>query len=174
MLQTKQISKVLSQGLNPISKELSTNGVNEPLSLSLLSHSGLPLTTVSNHSVEQESLTVDNLKIYSLLAMSHFKEPNNTEEDEAENGNNTRKDESNWAGMAIDKDLHLIIQKVNYAENVTNGDNSEGGEQNVVPENGEDSLYVVIFYKSEFPHAIAKLKIDNVCNALAEGLKGYN
>ena len=73
MLQTKQISKVLSQGLNPISKELSTNGVNEPLSLSLLSHSGLPLTTVSNHSVEQESLTVDNLKIYSLLAMSHLK-----------------------------------------------------------------------------------------------------
>lgn len=172
MLQTKQISKVLSQGLKPI--ELSTNGVTEPLSLSLLSHSGLPLTTVSNHSVEQGSLTVDNLKIYSLLAMSHFKEPNNTEAEEVENANNTRKEESNWAGMAIDKDLHLIIEKVDYVEKATSGANSEGGEQKVVPDNSEDSLYVVIFYKSEFPHAIAKLKIDNVCNALAEGLKGYN
>lgn len=174
MLQTKQISKVLSQGLKPIPKELSTNGVSEPLSLSLLSHSGLPLTTVSSHSVGDGSLTVDNLKIYSLLAMSHFKEPGTLEEEEEETANKKLKEESNWAGMAIDKDLHLIIQKVEYAESITNGGSNEGNEQKGIPENSGNSLYVVIFYKSEFPHAIAKLKIDNVCNALAEGLKGYN
>lgn len=174
MLQTKQISKVLSQGLKPISKELSTNGVSEPLSLSLLSSSGLPLTTVSSHSVEDESLTVDNLKIYSLLAMSHFKGPGGIEEEGEEAADKKSKEESNWAGMAINKDLNLIIQKVEYSEGITNGGSKEGNEQKGIPENNENSLYVVIFYKSEFPHAIAKLKIDNVCNALAEGLKGYN
>lgn len=174
MLQTKQISKVLSQGLKPIPKELSTNGVSEPLSLSLLSSSGLPLTTVSSHSVEAGSLTVDNLKIYSLLAMSHFKGPGGLEEEGEETVDKKWKEESNWAGMAIDKDLNLIIQKVEYSEGITNGGSNEGNEQEGIPENNENSLYVVIFYESEFPHAIAKLKIDNVCNALAEGLKGYN
>lgn len=170
MLQTKRISKVLSQGLKPISKDELPLGVNEPLSLSLLSHSGLPLTTVSRNEVESRGLTVDNLRIYSLLAMNQFK--NATEGEEGtESG---KKELSNWVGMAVDKDLHLIIQKVDYAKQLSNGESGTSSNGQLMVENNENDLYVVIFYTSEFPHAIAKLKIDNVCNAVAQGLEGYS
>lgn len=170
MLQPKQISKVLSQGLTPTPSISKSTRINSPLSLSLLSHSGLPLTTVTSSNLEQNgTLSVDNLRIYSLLATNHFKQNMSDEANES-----SGQEVAAWSGMEIDKGLHLIIQKLEYKDSEGQEDAEQKNGSDGGAGHSEDDLYVVIFYESGYPHEIAKLKINNVCGALAEGLKGYN
>lgn len=95
MLQLKQISKVLSQGLNPVS----TTNTSVPLAISLLSSAGLPLTTVTSINSE-ETLASDNLKIYSLLAVSNFQQLKTKD----------------WSLLEFEADVKAIIEQVHYSE----------------------------------------------------------
>lgn len=142
MLQLRQISKVLSQGLG------SSNSRTSPLSISLLSSNGLPLSTVRVPNQENEHLTNDNLKIYSLLALNQLRQQNDDE----------------WGLLELDENLKVVISKLEL-KNYINKEQIE--------DKREEGLYVVIFYDSMFSDAEAKLRLDNLCSALSQGLEGY-
>ncbi|CAH2355644.1 hypothetical protein CLIB1423_30S00540 [[Candida] railenensis] len=141
MLQSKQISKVLTQGLRAASVKTSTSS---PFAISLLSKSGLPLTTVTSLDEAVSEISTDNLKIYSLLAVNNFQSEN----------------VEDWTLLEFEFGIKAIIEKVKY--------DSEQDQ-----EDQESTLYVVVFYNGDFPDAVAKLKLDNINAALSEGLKGY-
>lgn len=156
MLQLKQISKVLSTALTTTPNSTSASS---PLALSLLSHSGLPLTTVTQPDLENvEYLSVDNLKIYSLLAVNFFKHQSLS----------GALSENSWAAVELDKNLNVIIEKLDIQDGSQNTDESSAEEP--VP---ELELYVVLFYTKDFSAAVAKVKLDAVAPLLSEGLKGY-
>ncbi|ODV68859.1 hypothetical protein HYPBUDRAFT_152151 [Hyphopichia burtonii NRRL Y-1933] len=142
MLQLRHISKVLSQGLG------SSNSRTSPLSISLLSSNGLPLSTVRVPNQEKEHLTNDNLKIYSLLALNQLRQQNDDE----------------WGLLELDENLKVVISKLEL-KNYINKEQIE--------DKREEGLYVVIFYDSMFSDAEAKLRLDNLCSALSQGLEGY-
>ncbi|CAK7894695.1 hypothetical protein CAAN1_02S04390 [[Candida] anglica] len=153
MLQSKQISKVLSQGLQPIGP----NDSRAPLALSLLSNSGVPLTTVTT-SNEEVSLSANNLKICSLLAVNNFEQQYDLGEEDPIPSND--ENDVKWTVLEFEESgFKAIIEKLNYTKN----------------KDIDSLLYVVIFYrKGDFPDAIAKLKVDNVCRVLEDGLRGYH
>ena len=164
MLQPKQISKLLSQALTPantLGSQPSQNGSrstlkstnsNSPLSLSLLSSEGIPLTTVYNSELLGDTgLSPDNLKIFSLLAY------NGLSHESGELSNEL------WSIMQLDKNLKVVIQRLAPSISQENEGNSHT----------QKALYVVLFYERSFPDSIAKLKVDNVCKVLNDGLQGY-
>lgn len=142
MLQLKQISKVLSQGLRAVASVKTTT--TSPFAISLLSKSGLPLTTVTSLDEAVSEISTDNLKIYSLLAVNNFQ----------------LEQVEDWTLLEFEFGIKAIIEKVNY-------------ESGLEQEDQESTLYVVVFYNGDFPDAVAKLKLDNINAALSEGLKGY-
>lgn len=149
MLQPKQISKLLSQALTPVTHSqpaqngsIQSSNVNSPLSLSLLSSEGIPLTTVYNSGLLGETgLSPDNLKIFSLVAYNGLRHESGEAADE-------------WSITELDKKLKVVIQRLAH-------------------ETPEKALYVVLFYENSFPDSIAKLKVDNVTKVLNERLEGY-
>ncbi|ODV79470.1 uncharacterized protein CANTADRAFT_22205 [Suhomyces tanzawaensis NRRL Y-17324] len=151
MLQLKQISRLLTQALTPIPSHnshtlSSTTLATSPLSLSLLSPSGIPLTTVLNTILLTEiGLSPDNLKIYSLVGFNHIQN-------------------DSWGLLEVEKGLKLVIRRLDI-ENGDHKDDTTASEGN--------HLYVILFYNEQFPDAIAKLKLDNVSEILNAGLKGY-
>ncbi|KAK6454300.1 uncharacterized protein RJT20DRAFT_130364 [Scheffersomyces xylosifermentans] len=187
MLQSKQISRLLSQGLSPIPSD-SNNGTESqpsssvtrrsaPLSISLLSHEGIPLTTVLNRSVLSETkVAPDNLRIYSLQGYKYLTSAQQPQGEEQSQSTDLK----NWEVIELDNGLKLIIKSLNV-ESATTSDSQEVlvGEEvgdNVLVNNTSkqsNSLYVVLFYAKSFPDAVAKLKLDNIAQALNEGLKGY-
>lgn len=142
MLQLRQISKVLSQGLG------SGNARTSPLSISLLSSNGLPLSTVRVPNQENEHLTNDNLKIYSLLALNQLRQQNDDE----------------WGLLELDENLKVVISRLELKNYIN---------QEQIEDKREEGLYVVIFYDGTFTDAEAKLRLDNLCSALSKGLEGY-
>ncbi|KAK6199250.1 uncharacterized protein RJT21DRAFT_45424 [Scheffersomyces amazonensis] len=215
MLQARQISQLLSQGLNSVTLNSTTTtnlGNNNvvgtttnvsPIAISLLSSEGIPLTTVVN-SNQNENKThgydSDSLKIYSLLG---YKQLQGNQSDEP---HDIRLDD--WDIIQLDEELKLIIRKINYgsanndtsdlqengiehrehvadtkAEDVhinqddINGNgnsnsNDNDNDNDYDNENAGKQLYVVLYYSSSLPDSIAKLKVDNLSQAINEGLQG--
>ncbi|EGV65284.1 hypothetical protein PSN45_002567 [Yamadazyma tenuis] len=100
MLQSKQISRVLCQGLKPVPVTSSSPSQTEsslaaPISVSLLSSKGVPLSTVIK---ADSQLTIDNIKIYSLLAF------NNYDSREA------------WCLVKVDSELRLVMGKLQLTQ----------------------------------------------------------
>lgn len=60
-----------------------------------------------------------------------------------------------WTAMDIDKELKMIIQHLSVNEK-----NSKARE-----------MYVVLFYKNTLPDEVAKLKVDNITQALCAGFE---
>jgi hypothetical protein len=117
-----------------------------------LSSEGIPLTTVYNSALLGDTgLSPDNLKIFSLLAY------NGLSHESGELSNEL------WSIMQLDKNLKVVIQRL--APSISQ--EIEGNSQK------EKALYVVLFYERSFPDSIAKLKVDNVCKVLNDGLQGY-
>lgn len=150
MLQSKQISRLLSQGLTPINIgdsiedqiQPSTTLSTSPLSLLLLSPDGIPLTTVLNAILLTElGLTPDTLKIYSLVG---FDQLNNDKDD--------------WGIVQLEGLIKMVIQRLSFDAIASQA----------------NQLYAVLFYEEQFPDAVAKLKLDNISAALNKGLKGYS
>lgn len=148
MIQPRHISNVLSRGLRPVSVVGKTQKCS-PLSVSLVSSTGTPLSSVCNKAQQNNDfISIDNLKIYCLLAVNTF---NQTQQ---ENGN----DSNTWTKIILEKGLNSILESVPRQ--------GEGTESKVGNE-----VYVLILYDDSVPDAVAKLKVDNICKALGEGLK---
>lgn len=162
MLQLKQIAQVLSQGLTPVkAQEVENTGTSSkaasalasPLSISLLSSSGIPLTTVTSEDFDTHNLSVDNVKIYSLLGVNYLKQ----QADPGPAAEARQPGDEVWEILQVESGVTLAVKKLNYTE-----DTSEAND-----------LYVVIFYDESLLNSVAKLKLDNICSALNDGLKGY-
>lgn len=97
MLQLKQISQILSQVLG--------KDGSGPFSASLLSNKGLPLTTVTCSGLG-ESITPDNLRIYSLSAINSFHQQPKFEDLNLDS----------WAVVDLDGTLKAMVQKFDTAE----------------------------------------------------------
>lgn len=144
MLQSKQVSQVLAQVV--AGDNASTKG---PISVSLLSAKGLPLTTVTSTHVADTTLTADNLRVYSLLAINSFHQQAKCGDDDVDN----------WALLDLDGSLRAMVRKFSTLEN-----NSE---------NYHNDMFVVLFYSGDYSDALAKVRLDLLTVALAEGLRGY-
>lgn len=144
MLQLKQISKVLSQGLEPVELKSTDSGSSkiQPLSIALLNFNGVPLSTVSCTNLEEKNLSLDNIRIYSIILLNYFK---------------SQREETDWSVLQLDEKLSIIIEKLNFKDIV----------------NDEDNLYVIALYDKEVPDSIAKLKVDNICEVFNRDLKGF-
>lgn len=150
MLQLKDICKVLSQGLRPVKSTALRSSSRGPLCLSLLSDSGLPLVTVTDSQVQKGSkLDMERFRLYTTMVASEYLESISHEQE--------KDSTSNWSGIELEKGLWSIITEVD-------------GEDNFKP---ETRLLLILFYEDDFPHSIAKLKLDNVCNVLNQELRGY-
>ncbi|CUM62542.1 uncharacterized protein PRCAT00000094001 [Priceomyces carsonii] len=151
MLKAKQISEILSQTLLPIDQEIESTS-NSPLAVSLLSSEGLPLDTIINTELLPEhnivNLSIDSLKIYSLIAINQLEELIEKTKDSLDD----------WQVLELDKNISCIVQRVLYSDSKAEGDN----------------LYAILFYSKLFPKPVAKLKLDNLTKALSEGLRGYH
>lgn len=90
MLQLKQILQLLSQALKSI--RINDQEVS-PVAVSLLSNTGAPLSTV----LHQDAVSLDNIKIYLLLAFSNFVKLG---------------DGTNWSALEIDSNLTIMIGKL--------------------------------------------------------------
>lgn len=167
MLQLRQISRLLAQGLRPVSTSPEHSHLTQldtaPLSISLLSSEGVALTTVVSTSLLQQlDLTSDNLKIYSLIGYNYlhqrlqdfykqyFQPSTKTLEIDLEQAELV-----SWTVVQLENDIKLVIQKL------------------TTDSNHSPPLYVILFYHNSFPDEFAKLKSDNLKLALNEGLKGY-
>lgn len=154
-----------------------------PISLSLLAYNGLPLTSVNISNLNEiNNLSVDNLKIYSLLALNFFNQQQLQFQEI--NGNGSNDPLNHWCALELDENLRVIIQKLKLnkdnddedseigGKEITNNGNMNDGEINS-NKNNEDNLFVVIFYDAKLSNSVAKLKLDNVCHALEDGLQGF-
>lgn len=144
MLQSKQVSQVLSQ----IVSEESTSD-NAPISASLLSAKGLPLTTVTSTKAEDLSISADTLRVYSLLAINSFHQQPKTGDDNVDS----------WTLVDLNGSIKAIIRQFSTLENDT--------------ENYHNNMFVVLFYPTGYSDALAKVKLDLVTATLASGLRGY-
>lgn len=144
MLQSKQVSQVLSQIL------AGQNDHNDaPISVSLLSAKGLPLTSVTSTHAASSILSADNLRVYSLLAINSFHQQSRSGD-----GNVDK-----WALIDLDGNLKAMVRQFSTLENDS--------------QNYHNDMFVVLFYTSGYSDALAKVKLDLVTEALAEGLRGY-
>ncbi|CCE72875.1 Piso0_000477 [Millerozyma farinosa CBS 7064] len=167
MLRSKQINGVLKQGLRNVPSS-SVGPRAAVLSISLLSTSGTPLATVHDTHLEQAKITEDDLRVYTLIGVRQMKE---NEQQQADRGEEKQKS-SSWEAIQIDDNLQLIIQEIPLGGSSSHneGDNKhENGEGEAKP----GSLYVVLFYSVDYPHEIAKLKVDSICSELAKKLEGF-
>lgn len=195
MLQQKQISKILQQGLTPItlnSKSNSQSTTSIPTSthsiksISLLSKQGIPLITVSSTlgssgADSGSSISDQDYKIYSIIAYNSLNKPK-----ESDNGND-KKNET-WSIIQFEPGLKCMIERcldmylaVYYDGRVDNRDgktksdsnNNNDSEEAVnggaedVKVNGTRQLEVEI-------DAFVKLKMDGLVLSLHDGLLGYN
>lgn len=142
MLQSKQVSQVLSQVVG----DKSSTG---PISVSLLSAKGLPLTTVTSTHAADSIVTADNLRVYSLLAINSFHQQPKCGDENVDN----------WTLLDLDGSLRVMVRKFTTSEND--------------PENYHNDMFVVLFYNGEYSDGLAKVRLDLVTEALAEGLRGY-
>ncbi|KAK6894962.1 hypothetical protein K6H09_002006 [Candida tropicalis] len=166
MLQQRQISKILEQGLKPIEfpqkrrrtnenedEVLSTGSIN---TISLLSNQGIPLITISQPATSSSSTTSsttttttrstsrskEDYKIYSILSYNSLK---NTKDNKDES-----ESELEWNIIEFEKDLKCLIHKVL-------------------------DLYLILYYNNdEIPDEYVKIISDNLCSVLKDGLKGYS
>lgn len=153
MLQLKQISKVLVQGLTRVPASLGRQRDPEdpqehfeqsvletlPLAVSLLLPEGNPLLTVTNDAALKETgISSDNLRIFLLLGYNYLHQ-NPLEA---------------WGLIEVEKNLELMVTRLT-----------------VVVEG--EPMYVALFYSPKFPRAVAKLKLDNIAAVLNLGLDGY-
>lgn len=87
MLQQKQITKVLTQGL----KEVEIDGKKVgPILVSLLADNGVPLCTVCRR---DNSVSMDNIKIYSLLGFNNL-------------------GQQAWTALHVDEEIRVMIGRV--------------------------------------------------------------
>ncbi|CAI5760241.1 unnamed protein product [Candida verbasci] len=95
MLQQKEISKILYRGLDAIDS-------NQPISISLLSHNGNPLITLTKDKESDDGNI--NFKILSLLTFQIF-------------NNNQSEDQQDWNIINFkNHDIKSIIKKVENLE----------------------------------------------------------
>lgn len=119
---------------------------SRPLAISLLASSGLPLATVTSTELETKlNLASDNVKIYSLLGVNYLRQQASDEGAEA-----AKVPSGQWTIVTLDSTLKLAIALIR-----------------------DDPMYVTILYDDNVEDAIAKLKLDNLCEALTKGLEGY-
>lgn len=85
------------------------------------------------------------MKIYSLLGVNHLRQQAENEGKDA-SGPLT----GEWTIVTLEKDLKLAIGTIR-----------------------DDPMFVTILYDDSILSAVAKLKLDNVCQALTKGLEGY-
>ena len=167
MLKLKLISKLLCQGLAPVRVADSqfaspVDLSNSVVSLSLLSSDGIGLTTVSNSQLLSHlDISNDNLKIYSLIGYNRLQQqlkafysncPQPSSDNIPPEIDVNEQTFASWTIVKLENNLKVMIQKLSPSSN----------------------LYVTIFYHNLFPDEFAKLKIDNLTDALNEGLTGYN
>lgn len=167
MLRLKQINGVLKQGLRNVPSS-SVGPRAKVLSISLLSASGTPLATVHDIHLEQAKITEDDLRVYTLIGVRQMKE---NEQQKADRGEEKPKGLS-WEAIQIDDNLQLIIQEIPLGGSGTPNE-SDNKHENAEGESKSASLYVVLFYSADYPHEIAKLKVDNICSELAKKLEGF-
>lgn len=144
MLQSKQVSELLSQVITG-----PNNHTNAPISVSLLTSKGLPLTTVTSSHAASSALSPDNLGVYSLLAINSFHQQAKSGDDNIDN----------WALIDLDGTLKAMVRKFSTLENDS--------------ENFHHDMFVVLFYGEGYLDAVAKVKLDLVTTALENGLRGY-
>lgn len=144
MLQSKQVSEVLSQVVTD-----HTSHTASPISVSLLTSKGLPLTTVTSANALELSLSPDNLRVYSLLAINSFHQQPKSEDANIDD----------WALIDLDGSLKAMVRKFSTLENDL--------------ENFHNDMFVVLFYSEGLLDAQAKVKLDAVTKALVKGLRGY-
>lgn len=166
MLRLKQINGVLKQGLRNVPSS-SIGPRAKVLSISLLSASGTPLATVHDVHLEQAKITEDDLRVYTLIGVRQMKE---NEQKKADRGEEKPKSLS-WEAIQIDDSLQLIIQDIPLGGSSPNEEDNK--HDNAEGESKSGSLYVVLFYSADYPHEIAKLKVDNICSELAKKLEGF-
>ena len=119
---------------------------SRPLAISLLASSGLPLATVTSTELETElTLSSDNVKIYSLLGVNYLRQQASDDSQEV-----VRVQSGQWTIVTLDKKLKLAIALIR-----------------------DDPMYVTILYDDNVLDAVAKLKLDNLCETLTKGLEGY-
>lgn len=99
MLQPKHISQTLSS-------VLSAQGQG-PISASLLSNKGLPLSTVS---VPNLDISSDNLKVFSLLAINAFHQQAKARNAELDD----------WTVMDVDGNLRTMVKRFSTEKGVKN------------------------------------------------------
>lgn len=144
MLQSKQVSEVLSQVVTDHSSHTAS-----PISVSLLTPKGLPLTTVTSANALELSLSPDNLRVYSLLAINSFQQQPKSEDANIDD----------WALIDLDGSLKAMVRKFSTLENDL--------------ENFHNDMFVALFYSEGLLDAQAKVKLDAVTKALVNGLRGY-
>ena len=194
MLQQKQISKILQQGLTPItlnSKSNSQSTTSIPTSthsiksISLLSKQGIPLITVSSTlgssgADSGSSISDQDYKIYSIIAYNSLNKPK-----ESDNGND-KKNET-WSIIQFEPGLKCMIERcldmylvLYYDGRVDNKDRDAGtdnknnksegaanGDAGNVKTKETRQLEVEV-------DAFVKLKMDGLVLSLHDGLLGYN
>lgn len=98
MLQLKQISKVLSQGLREVPAGYESTVLERlPLGISLLSPEGHPLATVTNdQALKQAQISADSLRVHGLIGYNHMEQH----------------PEQLWAMCEVDPKLQLMISRV--------------------------------------------------------------
>lgn len=142
MLQLKEVAKILSKVV-----EKDPQGTCSVLGASLLSPKGLPLINVASPEFAQSLLTPDSLKIYSLLAISLFRQQQKLGDPELDS----------WAALTLDADHRALVKQFLTVMNDRDESLSD--------------MYVVLFYLGELE--VAKVRLDLATAAMAQGLRGY-
>lgn len=149
MLQQREISKLLGQVVEQSESFDADSGAI--LFASLLSAKGLPLITVGSPATETgpESISPDNLRMYSLIATNLFKQQQKT-------GDPILDD---WAVLDVDTSLKTVMRKF---ATTSSGDNEP-----------QDTFFAVLFYSNKYPDTQAKVRLDLLTEVLSAGLSGY-
>ncbi|MCH0628569.1 hypothetical protein JNB11_01085 [Kocuria palustris] len=102
MLQLKQISKVLTQGLQEVPAGYESTVLERlPLGISLLSPEGHPLATVTNElALKQAEISADSLRVHGLIGYQHMEQH----------------PDQLWALCEIDPRLQLMVSRVATAQ----------------------------------------------------------
>lgn len=166
MLRLKQINGVLKQGLRNV-PSISISPGAKVLSISLLSASGTPLATVHDMHLELAKITEDDLRVYTLIGVRQMKDNEKQKADSREE----KLGSLSWEAIQIDDNLQLIIQQIPLGSSSSNEEDDKNEDAD--GECKSPNLYVVLFYSADYPHEIAKLKVDNICSEIARKLQGF-
>lgn len=201
MLQQKQISKILQQGLTPItlnSKSNSQSATTIPTSthsiksISLLSKQGIPLITVSSTTDSGSGIIDQDYKIYSIIAYNSLNKPNENDNDnDNDNSKNTNKlkskENETWTIIQFEPGLKCMIERcldmylvLYYDGRVDNKDRDAGTDNKNNKLEGAANGDAVNVKTKETRQlevevdAFVKLKMDGLVLSLHDGLLGYN